>query len=157
MTLRKELVNIMTVIQEMENDPKKVGKMMKIVCIYDTNSFNRYGLRIKTSRINHSCKPNAVRLGNEIRAISNIKIGEEITISYAEESFGLGMQSKEKRQDILKSDFCFICRCEFCQENNDNEKTSLHTGPIQLKIDELIDKAKEFQKNLPIAQSLPEF
>ena len=49
------------------------------------------GLSIKTSRLNHSCKPNAVNSANavnsefnEVRAIRNIKAGQEITISYKE-------------------------------------------------------------------------
>ena len=55
---------------------------MKVIGIYDTNSFEG-GLRLKTSRFNHSCWPNAyVGIENEIRATYNIKVGQEITINY---------------------------------------------------------------------------
>ena len=45
------------------------------------------GVAIKTSRFNHSCQPNATALlmpngQNQIRAIKDIKEGEEINIRY---------------------------------------------------------------------------
>ena len=68
---------------EIASDPELAEKMLKIVCIYLTNQFEE-GVRIKVSRLNHSCQPNARILpeNGEVRAISDIKSGEEITISY---------------------------------------------------------------------------
>ena len=73
-------LEIQTEINEIEKDSKKAEELLKIVCIYRTNAFNN-GLSIKTSRFNHSCQPNAART-DEIRAISDIEEGQEITISY---------------------------------------------------------------------------
>ena len=66
------------ITEEIESDLKKAEKMLKIICIYQTNAYDD-GLRIKTARINHSCQPNAVALLeiNEVRAISDIKVGPE--------------------------------------------------------------------------------
>ena len=51
--------------------------------IYRSNAYTcDHSLRIKMSRFNHSCRPNAVILGDEMIALSNIKVGEEITVSY---------------------------------------------------------------------------
>ena len=63
------------------------SKMLKIFHIYETNSFQDCGVCIKISRFNHSCRPNANQklLQNssvEIRAMSNINQGEEITLTY---------------------------------------------------------------------------
>ena len=42
----------------MEQDPSEAEKILQIYEIYRTNSFGE-GVKIKTSRFNHSCKPNA--------------------------------------------------------------------------------------------------
>jgi hypothetical protein len=49
------------------------------------------GLSIKTSRLNHSCMPNAVNSEfNDVWAVCNIKAGQEVTICYKEDGlFGL--------------------------------------------------------------------
>ena len=42
--------------------------------IFSSNAYTcDYSLRIKMSRFNHSCRPNAVILGDEMIALSNIK------------------------------------------------------------------------------------
>ena len=62
------------------NDP--VEKIFKVVEIFETNNFHGE-IRIKTSRFNHSCRPNAAGLPpEEVRAMAKISAGEEITISY---------------------------------------------------------------------------
>jgi len=129
------------ITEEMESDPKKAEKVLKIVCIYQTNAYDD-GLRIKTARINHSCQPNAIPSleVNEIRAISDIEAGQEITISYSTRNFGFGMRSRENRQKILKDKMNFICECDFCKEGEEDDKTV-----VQLKIEELIDKVTELQ------------
>ena len=95
----------------------KAQKLLKIVCIYQTNAYDD-GLRIQTARINHSCQPNVVPLLeiNEIRAISDIKVGQEITISYSTRNFGFGMRSKESRRSFLQEKMNFLCFCDFCDE-----------------------------------------
>ena len=77
LTLKKKAIAEIT-----EGDTEKAVKALKVIGIYDTNSFEG-GLRLKTSRFNHSCWPNAyVGIENEIRATYNIKVGQEITINY---------------------------------------------------------------------------
>ena len=61
------------------NDP--VENIFKVVEIFETNNFHGE-IRIKTSRFNHSCRPNAAVLTAEVRAMTKISAGEEITISY---------------------------------------------------------------------------
>ena len=70
-----------------ETNVEQNWKMLKIFHIYETNSFQDCGVCIKISRFNHSCRPNANQklLQNssvEIRAMSNINEGEEITLTY---------------------------------------------------------------------------
>ena len=55
--------------------------------IYATNTFEQ-GVGIQASRFNHSCRSNAEEFWNEkngateIRSVSKINAGEEITINY---------------------------------------------------------------------------
>merc|ERR1719228_278714 len=70
-------------ISKMSGGNKKNDKIFKI---WNTNVFAN-GLGIKSARFNHSCRPNSVSVlmpeGHfEIVAISKIKAGQEITISY---------------------------------------------------------------------------
>ena len=59
----------------------------KIVGIYKTNAFDK-GVGIKLSRFNHNCSANAEIIWNdlkelsEIRTVSKINAGEEITVKY---------------------------------------------------------------------------
>lgn len=70
------------------------------------------------SCINHSCQPNAHALRSEddpnsfavIVATQDIPAGEEITISYVDESLPY-----ELRQEALQ-DYGFLCCCPLCQE-----------------------------------------
>ena len=62
------------------HDTEKVEKILKIYKIYKSNYFND-GLTIKTSRFNHSCKPNAIACSelngqNQVLAISDINQGK---------------------------------------------------------------------------------
>ena len=60
-----------------------VEKIFKVVEIFESNNFNGE-IRIKSSRFNHSCRPNAAVLPpEEVRAMAKISAGEEITISNA--------------------------------------------------------------------------
>lgn len=66
------------------------------------------------SRINHSCRPNAIQYWNQllrretVYCVSPISSGEEITLSYY-----LG-GSSTTRQQVLQEQFGFLCRCELC-------------------------------------------
>jgi len=89
MELKLKIQASKSIIRKMKQDPSEAEKILQIYEIYRTNSFGE-GVKIKTSRFNHSCKPNAnsfVPIPNltgtaEVRAIKDIKTNEEITISY---------------------------------------------------------------------------
>lgn len=72
------------------------------------------GIFANISRINHSCRPNAVHSWNPLMdvetvyAVRPIKTGEEITLSYH-----AGGPSNT-RKEILKQGFGFDCTCEIC-------------------------------------------
>ena len=128
----------------------EILKINKIIDIYAKNNFQN-GLSIKTSRLNHSCKPNAVNSANavnsefnEVRAIRNIKAGQEITISYKEGPGLFGLWTTQNRQEILLETWGFACICEFCQESNDDDRTK-----IQSKIQVLIKEVENLQPETP--------
>ena len=83
--LSSELININSFARDVEKNPKEARKIVKIMCILLTNC-DKYGVSIKISRFNHSCQPNAAVLwagtSREVRAISDIQSGQEITITY---------------------------------------------------------------------------
>ena len=119
--------------------PKKEEeeKIFKIFNIYVSNSFGR-GLRIETSRFNHSCQPNANpchvydqdQINHEqIRAISDIKKGEEITISYLKE-YDFLLRNRQFRQDHLHMGWFFICSCDLCK-NEVEDKDDMFQELIQ--------------------------
>ena len=70
------------------------------------------------SCINHSCQPNAHAFRSEddlnsfavIVATQDIHVGEEVTISYVDESL-----SYKQRQEALQ-DYGFLCCCPLCQQ-----------------------------------------
>ena len=83
------------------------------------NSFeNASSVYLFISRINHSCCPNCVAIGNKekfnIRSIKAIPIGSEITISYIYLYYPFN-----ERQRKLK-EYNFICNCERCLLKNDS-------------------------------------
>ena len=113
-------------IKKFEQDPKKAEKILKICNIYNTNQFSDgaagSGVAIKTARFNHSCQPNATALimvngQNQIRAIKDIKAGEEINICYIGGSNIL--RNKKYRQKLLYT-WHFVCLCDLCKNDQLN-------------------------------------
>jgi len=60
----------------------------------------------------------------EIVAISNIKAGEEITISYTD-SHICEMRKKKMRQENLLNTKYFVCSCNLCQEEEDDNDDTI--------------------------------
>ena len=91
-------------------------KTLDILFIYNSNLFE-FGFGIQSSRFNHSCSSNALASKNEelqaieIRAVSKIKKGTEITIDYNPD---IAMKSKTKRQEFLLANMGFSCCCQLC-------------------------------------------
>ena len=122
----------------MEDDKEKAEKILNIVGIYYSNCLAD-GVEIKRARFNHSCRPNTFQqlgpngVSNEIKAVSNIEPGQEITINYAEGVFLFDMLSMKMRHWFLHTEFHLTnCFCDFCKEDT-SDKTIKVT-----KMDELI-------------------
>ena len=128
-------------ICKIEQNPEKAAEILKICCIYSTNAFPS-GVKIKTSRFNHSCESNAttvIMLNDEhqIRAISNIKAGEEINITYNNDPFS-GLRNKKFRQKSLFLDWFFMCSCDLCTNGVD-----IDTNASEVLIQEAEKLAKD--------------
>ena len=109
-------------IGKIEQNPEKAEEILKIICIYFTNSCN-YGVKIKTSRFNHSCKANAAAMQmsngeSQVRAISNIKAGKEINLNYNSDLFS-GFRKKKDRHMSLVLGWFFECSCDLCKNGVD--------------------------------------
>ena len=128
--------------------------------IYRSNSYTcDHSLRIKMSRFNHSCRPNAVILRDEMIALSNIKVGEEITVSYDcsqpsshscqdDPSYkqnstgdGISMTGKEDRQENFKRKCFSACLCDFCE----NGKETLEEIAAFKKFAKFEEEAKQLR------------
>ena len=125
----KGLEDLRFEVSKFENDQEKAEEILKICCIYLTNRWNpnqsESGLRIKTSRFNHSCKANATTILKaddlgQVRAISNIKAGQEIVVNYniGNDPF-FGFRNREHRQKILFEGWFFVCSCDLCENDID--------------------------------------
>ena len=95
-------------------------------------------------RFNHSCCPNAETYWNdisklrEIRAVTKIKAGEEISITYEKST---AMHGKKSRQNYFKENWGFLCKCEICEDDEEDENQE-----IVQKFEELKVKAQEMQE-----------
>ena len=108
--------NEKTITKDMET------KLLKVLLIWSCNSFEGGRIYSTISRINHSCNPNSMievatdskTLDNQsVRALTGIRAGEEITISY----LGLFLYAERPvRQAILKQTKHFVCECSRCQQ-----------------------------------------
>jgi len=102
------------------------------------------GIYLKCARLNHSCRPNAVRasdVGNSMSVVSQkeIKAGEEITISYMDDNFAT-LQDRH-RQMISKIKVGHLwgsCQCNLCTgseemiHESDNRRRLLYAYRQQL-------------------------
>ena len=152
----KDLEDLKLKIYKIEQDSEKAETIFNICCIYSTNKFED-GLKIKTSRFNHSCQPNAdsIHMLNnqyQVRAIGNIKAGEEINIDYNEDKFS-GFRNRKHRQMSLWSKWFFECSCDLCDNDVDIDANSYETqiqDAEKLAMDrqlalELLQKGEKFE------------
>ncbi|XP_030853823.1 histone-lysine N-methyltransferase SMYD3-like [Strongylocentrotus purpuratus] len=73
------------------------------------------GIYLRASMLNHSCDPNCVVVFDgrklQLRAIKDVREGEECTISYVDVS-----EPAKERQAELKERYHFTCKCVKCIE-----------------------------------------
>ena len=100
---------------------EETNKWKEILEIYETNTFGM-GVGIQSSRFNHSCVSNAefdenkITEAIEIRAVSNIKAGDEITIKYAGQN---DMKKLNTRRENFLKRWNFQCHCHLCEEETE--------------------------------------
>ena len=98
------------------NDRTK-EKLENMIGIYVTNAHQK-GVGIQASRFNHSCTPNAEVIWNdeknirEIRTVTKIKIGDEISVTYLRAN--MLMKNLQDRQNFLQYQWGFKCTCDLC-------------------------------------------
>ena len=128
------------------NDP--VEKVFKVMEIFETNNFHGE-IRIKSSRFNHSCQPNAAVLDpSDVRAMSKIRAGEEITISYDPR---VAYLKRQERQQFLFPLLRCSCSCIFCQEDGEDENDLAfyeEFAKMEKEVKKLISDREDFLKHL---------
>ena len=83
-----------------------------------------HGLFETACKMNHSCKPNCVWFttqdgrSKEVRAISTICIGEELTVDYN----GSSLDATPQRRDEIFQAKGFLCECERCAADRDDTR-----------------------------------
>jgi len=83
-----------------------------------------HGLFEIACRMNHSCKPNCVWFttqdgkSKEVRAISTIGKGEELTVDYS----GNALDATPARRDDILQTKGFLCNCERCGAGHDDTR-----------------------------------
>ncbi|KAI0106205.1 hypothetical protein GGR51DRAFT_518226 [Nemania sp. FL0031] len=105
----------------------------KITDILFTNSFQvalgdqdgfHYGNFPDVSILNHDCRPNLAffvdkNLTHYTHAVRDIKLGEELTISYLD-----GLQVRSARQERTRSSLGFSCGCSHCSLPKEESEAS---------------------------------
>ncbi|KAF2808812.1 SET domain-containing protein [Mytilinidion resinicola] len=122
----------------LQNELAQAARAYNFLCAWETYNrkvFNvhnpkniHYGLFLTTARLNHSCTPNARVSFCESRgkmtayALSDIKAGEELTISYLEDEKTADLENtttfmkRAERQAQLKQKWGFECTCSVCSD-----------------------------------------
>ena len=138
-------------------------KKLKVIAIFATNNFSypvesngesyapgiigvvaskwQHGVIIKVSQFHHSCQPNTVTESYletfEVRAITKIKAGQEITLSHfggSDPSYS--MFPLKARQMILYEQLFFICSCQLCQKQNEEIRVETEIGKALREVTE---------------------
>ena len=118
------------------------GSKLRALGIMMTNGMffndtrNNVDLCLSIALINNSCLPNCVdhptledQNIREVRAVENIKKGEEITISYETNSM---YEKKAVRQKKIKKHWDFDCICSRCAEGDVQEEMDLKVSMDKL-------------------------
>ena len=129
-------------IGQIEKDSGKAEEIFQICCIYVSHRMHD-GFRIKTSGFKHSCQPNAVTVQKpigpfQVRAIANIKAGQEINLNLCSDPF-YGFKNKKQRQkSLLNAPPFVLCSCDLCENDVDIDANAFRA---------LIQEAEELNLN----------
>ena len=80
----------------------------------------KQGIFLRSSRLNHSCVPNAYFAWNDktkrltVHAMVNISEGEEIFVDYRNQDY---LNTRDERLQALSEDYNFNCTCRACKPN----------------------------------------
>ena len=85
---------------------------------------------------------------HQIRAISNIKVGQEINITYNNDPFS-GLRTKKFRQMSLLFKWLFMCSCDLCKNGVD-----IDANDSEVLIQEAEKLAKDRKSALEAGPSL---
>ena len=95
---------------------KRVFSIFKNNSIGSASDEKEEDFYLKYSLLNHSCDPNTIGVFDgkrlELRAIKEIKVGEEVTLSYTDAYTAILEERKKKK---LKLEYWgFQCKCDIC-------------------------------------------
>ena len=99
--------------------------VLKVMQIYAYNAID--GCLFETlSHVNHSCNPNSIRCSRvganacnaTLRAVSNISIGDPITVSSSNLGVFIWSGRETRRKLLLKSNY-LVCQCSRCRSGDD--------------------------------------
>jgi SET and MYND domain-containing protein len=123
----------MATSQEEPIDNISIEQIVNIFCRINCNVFTitddecvpvGVGLFLDGALFNHACDPNCVVSFQQqkmmVRTIQTVPKGQELSISYIDV-----FQSRKKRQQILASSYFFVCECDRCQHNLEEEDLQL--------------------------------
>jgi hypothetical protein len=77
-------------------------------------------LMLLVASVNHSCMPNAVLLGSELRTISHVAAGEQVLLSYLNDT-DLATLDVHQRRAKLHYRWGFVCHCNRCVREAEEE------------------------------------
>ncbi|KAH8722595.1 hypothetical protein GQ44DRAFT_828902 [Phaeosphaeriaceae sp. PMI808] len=138
-----------------EQHNARVSKDASLISIFQTNCMDMgkgAGVFPNAARFNHSCNPNAffswnAAIGKEtIHMMSDIKGGEEITLSYCDM-----MHDRAARAYELKH-YGIVCACKACVglENYDESTYAYQSGVRRYRLQELESETRPHRgMNLP--------
>jgi len=107
--------------EELSKDLFSLDTFLKFVGRYNINNQDG-GLYLLHSSLNHACVPNVIidhpgagtNYGVSVRLARDIKRDEQLQITYCDPRWG-----RETRQQYLKTEYLFTCRCKRCTGTDD--------------------------------------
>jgi hypothetical protein len=99
--------------------------------------------------MNHSCKPSVQKSSDdyveaEVRALRDIKAGEEITVSYISTS---DLGTKAERAEKLRRSWGFECHCEICSLT---KKKQRRNDQLRTEVKNVMQETKDFLDGLSV-------